>query len=66
MAVVSAVVLGIENAGTQTPSDQRVAVAIAAGYSLTVLAFAVATVVGWRLLSHERISTGDKVHVGPG
>ena len=41
------------------------AAAIAVGFGIAALAFAVALVVGWRLLSRERIPTGDKVTPPP-
>ncbi len=57
VAVISAVVLGIENGGTKGPSAERVAAAMAVGFGMAAVAFVVALVVGWRLLSRERIAT---------
>lgn len=58
VAVISAVVLGLEGAGTRSPSPQRAADAIAIGFVISAVAFAVALVIGWWLLSRDRV-TGD-------
>jgi EmrB/QacA subfamily drug resistance transporter len=65
VAIVSAVILGMESAGTQSPSPGRVASAIAVGFGIAALAFALALVVGWRLLSRERITAGEPVSTAP-
>ena len=56
VASISAVVLGLENRGTAAGSPEQVATAVAVGFGIAALAFAVALVVAWRLLSHERIT----------
>ena len=65
VAVVSAVVLGIESAGTQSPSAERIAGAMAVGFGMAALAFAVALLIGWRLLSTERIEADEPARAVP-
>ena len=55
VAVIGAVVLGIEHRGTRTPDPQRAADAITAGFALSTVAFAAALLVAVRLLSRDRV-----------
>ncbi|RBY82046.1 MFS transporter [Geodermatophilus sp. TF02-6] len=70
VAVIGAVVLGLERAGTRSPSPHRAADAIAVGFAASAVAFAVAVLVGYGLLSRERVTqTGggadDHRNLGP-
>ena len=56
VAVVGAVVLGIEHRGTRGPDPQAAADAIAAGFAVSTAAFAVALLVAVRLLARERVA----------
>jgi MFS family permease len=56
VAVVGAVVLGIEHRGTQGPDTQAAADAIAAGFAVSTAAFAVALLAAIRLLARERVA----------
>lgn len=56
VAVVGAVVLGIEHRGTRGPDPQVAADAIAAGFAVSTAAFAVALLVAVRLLARERVA----------
>ena len=56
VAVVGAVVLGIEHRGTRGPDPQAAADAIAAGFAVSTAAFAVALLVAIRLLARERVA----------
>jgi hypothetical protein len=55
VAVIGAVVLGIESAGTAAGSAQNAAHAITVGFAV----FALALLVGWRLLSATRLTVAD-------
>jgi len=56
VAVVGAVVLGIEHRGTQGSDVQAAADAITAGFAVSTAAFAVALLVAARLLARERVA----------
>ena len=56
VAVVGAVVLGIEHRGTQGSDVQAAADAIAAGFAVSTAAFAVALLAAVRLLARERVA----------
>jgi MFS family permease len=56
VAVVGAVVLGIEHRGTQGSDVQAAADAIAAGFAVSTAAFAVALLAAIRLLARERVT----------
>jgi EmrB/QacA subfamily drug resistance transporter len=56
VAVVGAVVLGIEHRGTQGSDVQAAADAIAAGFAVSTAAFAVALLAAVRLLARERVT----------
>jgi fucose permease len=56
VAVIGAVVLGIEGAGTAAGSVQNAADAVTAGFVVAAAAFVVALLVGWRLLSPARLT----------
>ncbi len=66
VAVISAVVLGIETRGTEAGSPDQVAFAMAVGFGIAALAFVVAFIVGWRLLSRQRITADPTQPVLPG
>jgi hypothetical protein len=57
VAVVGAVVLGIEHRGSRGSDAQAAADAIAAGFAVSTVAFAVALLVAFRLLARERVAT---------
>jgi len=61
VAVVGAVVLGIEHRGTQGPDTQAAADAIAAGFTVSTAAFAVALLVAIRLLARDRVAADPAV-----
>jgi EmrB/QacA subfamily drug resistance transporter len=56
VAVVGAVVLGIEHRGTQGSDTQAAADAIAVGFAVSTAAFAVALLAAARLLARERVA----------
>ena len=56
VAVVGAVVLGIEHRGTRGSDVQAAADAIAAGFAVSTAAFAVALLAAVRLLARERVA----------
>jgi MFS family permease len=67
VAIIGAVVLGIEGAGTAAGtgggsaagSAQNAADAVTVGFAVAAAAFAVALLVGWRLLSAVRVTATD-------
>jgi MFS family permease len=59
VAVIGAVVLGIESAGTAAGSAQNAADAITVGFAVAAAVFALALLVGWRLLSATRLTVAD-------
>ena len=61
VAVVGAVVLGIEHRGTQGSDVQAAADAITAGFAVSTAAFAVALLVAARLLARERVAADPTV-----
>ncbi len=56
VALIGAVVLGIEHHGTRAPSPESAAWAITVGFGLTAVVFGLALFAGWRLLSRDRVS----------
>jgi fucose permease len=65
VAIIGAVVLGIESSGTAAGSAQSAADAITVGFAVAAAAFAVALLVGWRLLSAAAL-TADPAHASAG
>lgn len=64
VAVVGAVVLGFEHRGTQAADVRSAADAIAAGFAVSTAAFAVALLVGARLLARERVAADPVAAAG--
>lgn len=56
VAVIGAVVLGIERSGTGAEVPQRAANAIAVGFAASAVAFAIALTAGWVLLSRDAVA----------
>lgn len=56
MAIIGAVILGMEHDGARSAVPQHAANAIMVGFLLAALAFVTALVLGWRLLSHDRVT----------
>ena len=63
VAVIGAVVLGVEHAGTRAPSPQHAALAVTAGFVASAATFAIALVVGWWLLSRQPATEVDPAAV---
>jgi len=61
VAVVGAVVLGIEHRGTQGADVQAAADAITAGFAVSTAAFAVALLVAARLPAREQVAADPTV-----
>jgi len=57
VAIIGAVVLAIEGAGTTAGSAQNAADAVTVGFAVAAAAFALAFFAGWRLLSPERVTS---------
>ena len=55
VAIIGAVVLGIEREGTRTPVPQQAADAITVGFVLAAVVFAAALVMGFLLLPRDRV-----------
>jgi len=56
VAVIGAIVLGLEHTGTQGIQPQNAADAITAGFAASTVAFAAALAVGWWLLARDRVT----------
>ena len=64
VAVIGAIVLGIESHGT-TNASRHAAHAITAGFAVAAVSFAVALLVGHRLLSRERLTEAAPSSAAP-
>ncbi len=59
VAVIGAIVLGIEHRGPQAGSRQHAAFAVTVGFGCAAATFVVALVAGWFLLSRTRLDLSD-------
>lgn len=66
VAIIGAVVLGIEHDGTGAASSDHAANAIAVGYVCSAAVFALALVAGWWTLSRERVAADETMGVAVG
>jgi MFS family permease len=65
VAVIGAVVIGLEHHGAHPATAQHAANAITVGFVCAAASFAIALVAGWLLLSRLRVSAGDGPNAKP-